>query len=174
MNNKIQGGSLANKSGKTFEQILIPIFKSYDYVFINEKSENGKLIFTKKEQEELKQTKNKYFIKDAPYITIYGHKGKTEFVLVNKCLGKEIRIECKWQQSAGSVDEKYPYLYLNCVDAFEEQEIILIIDGGGMKLGAEQWLKDKINQNWLNYKNKKISIMKIQEFITWFNNIHKN
>jgi hypothetical protein len=30
-------------------------------------------------------------------------------------------IECKWQQVSGSVDEKLPYLYLNCIEAMPEK-----------------------------------------------------
>ena len=50
-------------------------------------------------------------LKHVPYSSIYNHKGYTEFLLISKKLDKEIRIECKWQQSSGSVDEKN-FLYL--------------------------------------------------------------
>ena len=39
------------------------------------------------------------------------------------------------------MDEKFPYLYLNCIQAMPEREIILLIDGNGYKPGALAWLK---------------------------------
>ena len=50
-------------------------------------------------------------LKNVPFETIYGHRGNTEFLLISEKYNLRIRIECKWQQSAGSVDEKLPYLY---------------------------------------------------------------
>ncbi len=177
MASNIQGGSLANQSGKIFEEVLIPLFKKHGYFHINEKITTDKGVkkdkYSKEQQESFKNSCSKYFITNAPYITIYKHKGKTEYLLVNKELGRTWRIECKWQQSAGSVDEKFPYLYLSCIEAYEEQEIILIIDGEGQKKGSLEWLKSKIDTNWLNDKNKTIRLMKLNEFIIWFNDLHK-
>jgi hypothetical protein len=48
----------------------------------------------------------------------------------------EIGIECKWQRISGSVDEKFPYAYLNCIEAMPERDIIIVVDGGGAKQGA--------------------------------------
>ena len=53
-------------------------------------------------------------VRRVPYQSIYGHRGVTEFLAVSASRGLAVRIECKWQQSQGSVDEKFPYLYLNC------------------------------------------------------------
>jgi SepF-like predicted cell division protein (DUF552 family) len=56
------------------------------------------------------------------------------------------RIECKWQQTAGSVDEKLPYLYLNTIEAMPEDQIMIIIDGAGWKKGAVDWLRRAVNE----------------------------
>jgi uroporphyrinogen-III synthase len=40
-------------------------------------------------------------VRNAPYQTIYGHSGKTEFVLHSSRWAIDARIECKWQQSDG-------------------------------------------------------------------------
>lgn len=85
-------------------------------------------------------------------------------------MDKKIRIECKWQQSPGSVDEKLPYLYLNAVEKYPEQDIIILLDGGGYKAGAKAWLENAIKTNWCNKKNKNIRLMALTEFITYFNN----
>ncbi len=70
---------------------------------------------------------------NVPFTTIYQHGGNTEFRLISERYNMDIRIECKWQQVAGSVDEKLPYLYLNCIEAMPEKHIIIIIDGDGWK-----------------------------------------
>jgi hypothetical protein len=112
-------------------------------------------------------------LSNAPFTTIYGHKGKTEFLLKSEKYGFDIRIECKWQQVAGSVDEKLPYLYLNAIEAMPEKDIIILIDGEGWKAGAIQWLKMAIEDNmYTNVFNhgKNIRVLSITEFFTWVNN----
>jgi hypothetical protein len=84
----------------------------------------------------------------------------------------EIRIECKWQQAAGSVDEKLPYLYLNTIEAMPENSIMILIDGAGWKTGAIQWLKDAVKQKKYTTeetKNKNIMVFSLTEFFTWAN-----
>lgn len=86
----------------------------------------------------------------------------------------EIRIECKWQQVAGSVDEKLPYLYLNSIEAMPERHIVVIIDGKGWKSGAIPWLKEAASQRKYSeslMSEKKIEILSLTEFMTWANNI---
>lgn len=112
-------------------------------------------------------------LSNAPFTTIYGHKGKTEFLLKSEKYGFDIRIECKWQQVAGSVDEKLPYLYLNAIESMPEKDIIILIDGDGWKAGAIQWLKTAIEGNkYTNVFNhgKNIRVLSITEFFTWVNN----
>jgi hypothetical protein len=50
---------------------------------------------------------------------------------MSKAHGVHVRIECKWQQSAGSVDEKLPYLYLNAIESMPEDHVIIVYGGGG-------------------------------------------
>jgi hypothetical protein len=116
---------------------------------------------------------NELLLSNAPFTTIYGHKGKTEFLLKSEKYEMDIRIECKWQQVAGSVDEKLPYLYLNAIEAMPEKEIIILIDGDGWKAGAIQWLKESIEGNkYTNVFNhgKNIRVFSIAEFFKWVNN----
>lgn len=123
------------------------------------------------------KNKEKYgdelLLENAPFTTIYNHKGNTEFLLLSKKFNLEIRIECKWQQVAGSVDEKLPYLYLNTIEAMPENTIIILIDGKGWKEGAIKWLKNAVNQ--MKYttdknRNKNIMVFNLTEFFTWANN----
>jgi hypothetical protein len=116
---------------------------------------------------------NELLLENVPFTTIYEHKGNTEFLLKSKKYGLEIRIECKWQQSAGSVDEKLPYVYLNAIEAMPESTIMILIDGDGWKQGAIKWLKDAVEQKKYTTKelrNKKIMVFNLKEFFTWANN----
>lgn len=126
------------------------------------------------------KNKEKYgkelLLKNVPYETIYNHKGNTEFLLLSEQYGLKMRIECKWQQSAGSVDEKLPYLYLNAIEKMPEKDIMILIDGDGFKKGAKMWLrnavKDRLYINESN-KDKNVIVFDLTEFFTWANNIFK-
>lgn len=106
----------------------------------------------------------------APYETIYKHKGVTEFLLKSKKYNKDIRIECKWQQVSGSVDEKLPYLYLNVISC-PEKEIAIIIDGDGWKKGAIEWLRNAIAEKMYSThdSDKIVRVFNLKEFVTWAN-----
>ncbi|GBD86799.1 hypothetical protein BMS3Abin03_00723 [bacterium BMS3Abin03] len=113
-------------------------------------------------------------LKNVPFETIYKHKGNTEFLLLSKKYNLRIRIECKWQQVAGSVDEKLPYLYLNSIEAMPEKDIMILIDGDGWKKGAKEWLKTAVsNKKYTSEKNnnKNIMVFSLANFFTWANNI---
>ena len=105
----------------------------------------------------------RFLVKRVPYETIYGTTGHTEFLLVDG--GRKVRIECKWQQSSGSVDEKYPYLLKNCTDKMPESEIIIILGGGGYKQAARQWLVKACE----SITDKSVKVMSVEEFIAWAN-----
>lgn len=112
-------------------------------------------------------------LENVPFTTIYNHKGNTEFLLISEKYSLKMRIECKWQQVAGSVDEKLPYLYLNVMEAMPEASVLILIDGGGWKPGAIQWLRDAVKQkkysNQFNI-NKEMLVFNLTEFFTWANN----
>ena len=111
-------------------------------------------------------------LENSPFKNIYRHDGNTEFLLKSKKFDCEIRIECKWQQSNGSVDEKFPYLYLNCIEAMPEKEIVIIVDGGGAKVGAITWLQETVKSKKYtsDYNNDKIiHVFSLAEFIKWAN-----
>tara|TARA_R110000751_G_scaffold194458_1_gene299850 strand:- start:243 stop:743 length:501 start_codon:yes stop_codon:yes gene_type:complete len=101
-------------------------------------------------------------LKSVPYTNIYGNsKCRSEFVICKN--GRKIRVECKAQHSAGSVDEKLPYLYLNFTSSIEENEAVVVVDGDGFKEGAKEWLKDKC-------ENTKVLVFNPEEFEAWMNN----
>ncbi|HIE35187.1 MAG TPA: 4-diphosphocytidyl-2C-methyl-D-erythritol kinase [Campylobacterales bacterium] len=153
-------GNRANSSGNVLEQTVISTLKAKG--------------FEVAKYREWEKDKDKYskelLLKNVPFKTIYGHKGNTEFLLKSEKYNLEIRIECKWQQSKGSVDEKFPYLYLNCIEVMPEKEIIIIVDGGGYKEGALEWLKNSAKEHkYQKDTTKKIEVMNLSDFIIWVN-----
>lgn len=154
-------GNVANSSGNVLEQAVVSTFKAKGFEIIKYRLWD--------------KNKDKYgselLLENVPFQTIYGHKGNTEFLLKSKAHDLEIRIECKWQQSAGSVDEKFPYLYLNCIQAMPEKSIIVIVDGGGYKKGALKWMKDATRTKMFQDENNStdIEVLSLVEFITWAN-----
>lgn len=153
-------GSLATGSGNTLEQTVTGTLLSKGFTIVN----YGEYIKKKHNYGE------ELLIKNVPYKTIYGHNGKTEFLLISRTYSLEVRIECKWQQASGSVDEKYPYLYLNCIEAMPERDIIIIIDGGGAKEGSIKWLKKAAEDHaYTSNKTKNIKIFNLVEFVKWAN-----
>ena len=70
---------------------------------------------------------------------------------------------------SGSVDEKLPYLYLNAVEAWQESEIIILIDGNGWKDNAIAWLKKAVDERrWrLTNDNRNIYVFNMGEFVQW-------
>ena len=156
-------GAIANRNGKQFEEMCITLFENHGFEILT--------IAKYRKLENRGELPDKYVLKNAPFQSIYNHTGKTEFLMVDKTNTQAIRmirIENKYQESAGSVDEKFPYMLLNAIQAYPENEVILVVDGNGYKPGARQWLQDRINENWLDY-DKDIKLMNIMQFVNWLN-----
>ena len=164
-----QGGK-ANKSGKILEEFVTNTLTSRGFRTISHKSwlnlpEQGK--------------SGRYLINNAPYTSIYStvgeNAGKTtrqsrsEFIIADDQSDTFCRVECKWQAVSGSVDEKLPYLYLNAVEAWQESEIIILIDGNGWKNNAIAWLKKAVDERrWrLANDNRNIYVFNMGEFVQW-------
>lgn len=155
-------GKSANTSGNQLESAVMTVLKNKGFEVIMyrvwEKNQN-------KYGEEL-------LLKNVPFETIYGHGGNTEFLLISKKYNLRVRIECKWQQSAGSVDEKLPYLYLNTIEAMPENDIMILIDGDGFKAGAKTWLRNAVKDKLYTTdktREKNIKVFSLSEFFTWAN-----
>lgn len=146
-----QQGRQANMNGAVLEQQIISRIKHAGY---------GKI----------KDINNNFFYPDKYYITqykigmgIYKTPLYTDVLLFDKIkYPNKLAIEMKWQQTAGSIDEKYPYLVLNIKEIFPCPAII-VIDGGGYKDGAIEWLKNQID-------TKLIGVYDLSGFLKWSNN----
>lgn len=180
MNDDIKQGAKANLNGKIIEQTIIPQLTLSGYkIYKYSETVNNPEIFDEK----------KVVITNMPFKSVYGHKGKTEYLIINTVKGKKIRVESKHQASAGSVDEKFVNLFLNTVYAYPEDEIILLIQGEGFKPQAKAWLKNAVlefNTHSEEYmkafevlkpmlapqneylKAKKVHVMDLSDFINYF------
>ncbi len=95
--------------------------------------------------------------------TIYGTEWNVDFTLYNPS-GTPISliIECKWQQSSGSVDEKYPYLVHNIKEQSPYPAIVLL-DGESYKPEAKEWLKKQVDGKLF------LGVFNMGEFTKWAN-----
>lgn len=107
----------------------------------------------------------KQFARQVPLgDTIYETTRKVDFMVVNhEKFPDDLLIECKWQQSKGSVDEKYPFLLYNIIRT--GIPTIVLLDGGGYKPSALKWLKEMVNKN-----GALIGVWTMAEFQTKVNN----
>jgi hypothetical protein len=156
-------GSKANKNGRALEDVVRGVFIKRGFVEVSYNK------FCKKPADYFGE---ELLIRNYPAVSIYGSKIKTEFYLSSVKYNCKIRIECKWQQVAGTVDEKYPYLYLNCIDSMPEKDIIILLDGKGYRETARAWLKNAIEDKKYQSINsgKNIQLFTITEFMRWANN----
>jgi hypothetical protein len=81
----------------------------------------------------------------APYKTIFHSiknpsKASTEYVV--ECDVQQARIECKWQGVAGSVDEKYPFMFLNAVLTMTEPTVVFALGGEYFETGKGAEVRD--------------------------------
>lgn len=111
-------------------------------------------------------------LKHVPFTNIYGQDAWTEFLLLSEKYNLKIRIECKWQQVRGTVDQKMPFTYLNSIERMPEEHVIIIIDGGGASVGSVAWLLTAIkNKKYYDsaLPNKHVEMMTLAQFISWAN-----
>ncbi len=161
-----QGGSYANSSGGTLEGLVEFALAKKGFTVVRYKEWNSS---PNKFGEEI-------LLKNVPYEGLYKHASATEFVLMSKNYNLNTRIECKWQQVSGSVDEKLPYLFLNCSEKMLEPHVIILLDGGGAKAGAIEWLRESclnFNLKELGTTKRRIDLMNMTEFVQWVNSVFK-
>jgi len=155
MTSRRNQGSQATRTGRVLEEHVKSIFSSYGFTVIPYADYLNLP----------KPIEGNYLVLNAPYTSIYNHQGKTEFLAVSSERDLTIRIECKWQQVSGSVDEKFPYLFENCL-IMPEDTIFILLDGEGYKPEARQWLANEAK----NCKKKDIRVFNMTGFTTWANN----
>ncbi|MGL4524772.1 MAG: PD-(D/E)XK nuclease superfamily protein [Spirochaetia bacterium] len=93
--------------------------------------------------------------------TIYHTDRRCDFLIFHpQKWAQKLIIECKWQQSNGSVDEKFPFLVENI--RLLKVPSLIIVDGGGHKPGAITWLKAQADTHLLH-------VLSLSEFMVCLN-----
>jgi hypothetical protein len=154
---KVKFGGRANKTGNRLEQFIEDILKREGYeefwdhkeqVFANRKAIGGK------------QYAKQVVIGDS----IYGNKVRCDVLVLNKEKFPDgLVIECKWQQSSGSVDVKFPYNVFNIAKL--GVPTIILIDGGGYSKKSIEWLRGQAAP-----ERALIGVYSMSEFQTKVNN----
>ena len=132
-------GSRANKRGRTLENAVSDLLEE-DYQRVS-----AARFFALRELRQPIFTEQCVIGRD-----IYGKNRRVDFILYHPqrwpaCLV----IQCKWQSSTGSVEEKYPFEVLSI--QLNEFQTIVVLDGGGYSAGAENWLKGQAGKNKLRH-----------------------
>lgn len=70
---------------------------------------------------------------------IYGKSRRVDFILYHpKRWADCLVIQCKWQASSGTVEQKFPFEVLSIEK--NPYATLIVLDGGGYSDGAEKWL----------------------------------
>jgi len=148
-----QGGTQANYTGTVLEKYILSRLEERGYTGLHQSRFNPSRY--------LKQPiySRRYHIGSS----IYGTPQYCDFIIYHPQKWPDnLVIESKWQQSSGSVDEKYPYLVLN-IQMNYQSPTILVLDGGGYKKGAEKWIRSQAGNGNL------LQVFNMQQFATWVN-----
>lgn len=147
-----QGGKTANKTGVNLEKFIEDTLKRLGYTFI-ESSKFAPAMY-------LKQPIYSHQVKMGT--NIYGLQNEFDFAVYHPEKHPEgLIIEAKWQQSQGTVDEKFPYLVINIQTKYP-YKTVLVLDGNGYRKGAEKWVRSQVG-------NDLIHVFNMAEFQTWVN-----
>lgn len=100
---------------------------------------------------------------DLGVTSIFGKRIRVDF-LIEPCVRvpNGLIIESKWQDVAGSAEEKFPYLVLNIKQRYPYPAII-IADGNGASAGAIFWIRDQVDGEHL------LAVYSIAEFLSYCN-----
>lgn len=97
-----------------------------------------------------------------PYTNLAGLRCYSDLVIIDN--QRRIRLECKWQDTPGSVDEKLFGLFFNLRDTAPEYEIVILHGGNGARVEIIRWLEKEAK---LAAPRKKIWVLNINDFPLW-------
>ena len=130
-------GGRANRRGRTLEKAVV------DLLLENYEKVTAKRFFALRELEQPIFSEQCTIGRD-----IYGKNRRVDFILYHPQRWPDcLVIQCKWQASSGSVEEKYPFEVLST--QMNEFSTIILLDGGGYTRGAENWLRGQAGKNKL-------------------------
>lgn len=147
---KATGGTKANRRGKELEDNVSRLLEDNGYKLVQ-----PALFFAMRKMWQPIYARQVEVGQD-----IYGKTRRCDILVYNPSIWPDcLVIQCKWQASSGSVEEKYPFEVLNIQK--DEYPTIVVLDGGGYSKGSESWLKNQAGKNRLKYV---FSLGEIQRF----------
>lgn len=133
-------GTTANRAGKQLEEAIAGIVAGRGYQKVE-----SRMFFAMRSMEQAIYAQQVEIGKD-----IYAKKRRIDIMLYHPRMYPEsLVIQCKWQASSGSVEEKYPYEVLSI--RLNEYDTIIVIDGGGYSDGALRWLQGQAGKGQLKH-----------------------
>ena len=153
--NKDPAGRLANRSGKDMERDVAELLDNYEFAELDKAQK--KLLHDN--EGVMPHLKGRWFAQQVRlYRTLYNSRHTTDFILWAPELSAPHLLEIKWQESQGSVDEKYVFTALSLKDM--PVPAILVLEGGGARSAAVKWLR---KQN----RKGKFELMTYHMFERW-------
>tara|TARA_R110000823_G_scaffold312359_1_gene438950 strand:+ start:584 stop:1081 length:498 start_codon:yes stop_codon:yes gene_type:complete len=154
-----QGGRVANRSGRWLEDLIYNTLKTqagYDEITPHEK----KMLVRQDGVLRIEDT-DKWFCRQLRLErNLYGAKYTSDFYLYDfEKWPDGLHVEAKWQNSSGSIDEKYVFTALSLISF--KAPTMMILAGGGARQGAVQWLTQQ------GRKSGFIFINGLDEFNMW-------
>lgn len=136
----LTAGSKAARAGKSFEDKFAKRLIQLGYVEIQNPFE----------KEEFLQGRpwklSRWYLRQAIIgETIFGRTRFVDFFVGGKAFPAGIVVECRWQKSPGTVEDKVTTLLENI--KLSERPTILLLDGGGAGKGVISYLKKQLGQN---------------------------
>jgi hypothetical protein len=95
---------------------------------------------------------------------IYGADSKSDFYVESEMFTSGAVIECVWQGSPGTVDEKFVFKALSMVEL--NREVYFVFDGGGARPRALMWL------NAFAVTHENFNFVRLADFIDILNKSH--
>jgi hypothetical protein len=144
--------NLANKTGGNLESFVDNVIRTQGYRQVDDSELENYIV----------NEKPGYYARQVRLGKgIYGTGIQADFMLYYETSKPPLIIECKWQQSGGTADEKLPFLVANVRDKYPYPTCV-VIDGLGFRPGAIAWLKQQKD-------SKIVAVLQMQEFQTWVN-----
>lgn len=145
--------NLANQTGGNLEGYVDGALKSQGYRQVDDRELDAYIV----------NEKSGYYARQVKLGTgIYGTGIQADFVIYRHSSKEPLIIECKWQQSGGTADEKLPFLVANIRECYPYPTCV-VIDGPGFRPGAIAWLKRQKDR-------KVVDVLRMTEFQVWVNN----
>lgn len=142
-------GYEANHSGKFLEETLRRELSSRGFLFRTHSDDVGNLdLFAPR-----------VVVTRVPYKNLYKLTSYSEFVITDG--DRKMRAECRWQETPGSVDEKFPYLIRNAIECMPESEVLFLLGGDGARPASVKWLHEEASK----VSVKRIHVININGFL---------